>query len=195
LRLKLASNGRTMDYMGNQNNEPYAALGARLRFLREQWQQTLQDVSGTLEIDEKTLTAIEAGKTLPPADMLDMLISHFLLTEDQAQDLRELADDQQDIVGDALTSGIDEMLMKQIVMYLPIDSKVLYTDSMQATVNDNGVVLQFMQTMPNGQQAPVSRVGMSRDHAQKVVEVLQNTLNQHTQGKPKYLSDSSSSDK
>jgi hypothetical protein len=49
-----------------------------------------------------------------------------------------------------------------------------------------------MQTMPNGQQAPVSRVGMSREHAQKVVEVLQNTLNQHTQGKPKYLSDSSS---
>jgi transcriptional regulator with XRE-family HTH domain len=178
--------------MGNQEIEPYAALGARIRFLREQWHQSLSDVSGTLEIDEKTLLAIEEGKTLPPTDMLDMLISHFLLTEDQAQDLRDLAEDQRDAVSDALSSGIDDMLMKQIVMYLPIDNKIIYTDTMHATVNDNGVVLQFMQSMPNGQQAPVSRVGMSREHAEKMIEVLQNTINQYEQGKRrKFLPDSS----
>lgn len=180
--------------MGNQNSEPYAALGARLRFLREQWQQSVAEVSGTLEIEENILSSIEAGKTLPSIEMLDMLISHFLLTDDQAQDLRDLADDQQDGAGDALASGIDDMLMKQVVMYLPLDNKIVYTDSMHATVNDNGVVLQFMQAMPNGQQAPIARVGMSQEHAQKVIDVLQNTLRQHDQGKrsSRLLPDSSS---
>ena len=77
--------------MGNQNDQPYAAFGARIKFLREQWQQTVDEVSGTLEIDHNALHLIESGKQLPSAEMLDMLISHFLLTEDQADDLRELA--------------------------------------------------------------------------------------------------------
>lgn len=184
------NNGRRMECMGNQNHEPYAALGARLKFLREQWQQTINDVSGTLEIDESTLSAIEAGKTLPPIEVLDLFISHFLLTDDQADDLRELADTQRDNVTDALTSGIDDMLMKQIVMYLPTDNKVVYTDSMNVTVNNNGVTLQFMQQNPgNPQPAVVTRVGMSRDHAEKIIEVLQNTLTEHDNKAPKLLSD------
>jgi DNA-binding XRE family transcriptional regulator len=170
--------------MSNQNHEPYEALGARIKFLREQWQQSIDEVSNTLEIDKKILSAIEAGKTLPQGELLDMLISHFLLTEDQAQDLRDLATDQQDEAGESLVNGIEDMLMKQIVMYLPIDNKVLYTDTMHATVNDNGVVMQFMQQMPNGNQpAVVSKVGMSREHAEKVIEVLQKTLKQHDQNK------------
>lgn len=184
--------------MGEQSQEPYAALGARLRFLREQWQQSLREVSGTLEIDENTLSAIESGKTLPSEVVLDMLISHFLLTEDQAQDLRDLADEQQDRVGNALTGSIEDMLMKQVVMYLPIDSKVVYTDVMNATVNDHGVVLQFMQqtiSSGNNQPAVVSRVGMSREHAEKVIEVLQNTLKQHDLSKKQKTLPAPESDK
>jgi hypothetical protein len=169
-----------MESMRQNGGEPYAALGARIKHLREQWQQSPSEVSGTLEIDESILRSIEAGRTMPGDEILDMLISHFLLTEEQAQDLRDLADQFQEQVGDALSSGIEDMLMKQIVMYLPIDSKTVYTDSMNATVNNHGVVLQFMQsTGPEGQQFPVSKVGMSRAHAEKLIEVLRNTLDQH----------------
>lgn len=175
--------------MSEQNKEPYQVLGARIKFLREQWQQSVQEVSGTLEIEESTLKAIEAGSTLPPLDVLDMLISHFLLTEDQAQDLRDLAESQVDQAGEALTGGLEDILMKQVVMYLPVDNRIVYTDSMHATVNDHGVTIQFFQSGPTGQQPnAVSRVGMSREHAEKVIEVLQNTLNQHDQSqKPKLL--------
>lgn len=170
--------------------EPYRALGSRIKFLREQWQQSLREVSLTLEIDENTLKAIESGNTLPSADLLDMFISHFLLTEDQAQDLRELADNQLEQAGDALTSGIEDMLTKQVVMFMPVDSKVVYTDAMHATVNDSGVVMQFMQNSgPNNQQIPVSRVGMSHDHAKKVIEVLTSTLRQHDEQKKTKLLD------
>jgi hypothetical protein len=176
--------------MGNQNNEPYEALGARLKFLREQWQQSIHEVSGTLEIEEGILKDIEAGKALPPSDMLDMLISHFLLTEDQADDLRDLAEPQSELINDNSLTEINDMLSKQVIMYLPVDSRVVYTDSMQANVNDNGVMLQFMQQIPNNQQpAVVSRVGMSRDHAEKIIAVLTQTLKQYDANKkPKHLS-------
>ena len=167
------------------SHEPYESLGARIKFLREQWQQTVQEVCITLEIDEGSLQAIESGSTLPKPELLDMLISHFLLTDDQAQDLRDLAEDNLQQAGEILSSGIEDMLMKQIVMYMPIDSKIVYTDQMNATVNDHGVVLQFMQQTgaAANQSMPVSRVGMSREHAEKMIEVLQNTLKQHDQGK------------
>jgi DNA-binding XRE family transcriptional regulator len=167
--------------MSNESGVPYKALGDRLKFLREQWQQTLREVSLTLEIEQSTLEAIEDGKALPNHEVLDMLISHFLLTDDQADDLRELADMGQDKSSDfPIPVGLEDMLTKQLIMYLPVDNKVVYTDAMHANVNDHGVILQFMQQLPNtSQPAVVSRVGMSREHAEKVIEVLRQTLNQH----------------
>lgn len=166
--------------MKNKNDGPYQALGARIKLLREQWQQSIGEVSGTLEIDEATLLAIEDGRTMPADELLDMLISHFLLTDEQADELRDMVDQYNNQASDALMGGIEDMLMKQVVMYLPVDSKIVYTDSMNAVVNDHGVVLQFMQGAgPDGQPLPVSKVGMSREHAERMIKVLRSTLDQH----------------
>lgn len=178
------------------SNQPYKALGDRLKFLREQWQQSVRDVSGTLEIDEKLLKAIESGKTLPEIELLDMLISHFLLTEDQADDLRDLAElSQKDSNDTTFPTGLEDLLTKQIVMYVPLDNRVVYTDGMHANVNDHGVILQFMQQAPNGQQPNVvSRVGMSREHAERIIQVLQQTLSQYEANKKQKLLPSSDND-
>lgn len=169
--------------MNKSPSEPYAALGAKLKHYRTQWQQSISEVSNTLEIDEKALQAIEAGKTIPSENELEMFISHFLLTDEQADDIRDLADNFKEQATEGLASGIEDMLMKQIVMYAPPEGKILYTDSMQATVNKSGVVLQFMQggKAPGGQnqQIMVSRVGMSREHAERMIDVLRTTLDQH----------------
>lgn len=167
----------------NDKSDQYVALGARLKFLREQWQQSINDVSSTLEIDEKLLRAYEEGKVAPTPETLDMLINHFLLTEDQAQDLRELAGEKDDLDVPAQLGNFEEMLAKQLVMLMPMqpqEGKVIYTDSMQVTVNDNGVILQFMQAGVGGAQpVPVSRLGMSREHAEKIISVLQDTFKHH----------------
>ncbi|HET7673617.1 MAG TPA: helix-turn-helix transcriptional regulator [Candidatus Saccharimonadales bacterium] len=166
--------------MGKSNDEPYKALGAKIKHLREQWHQSLEEVSGTLEIDRAILKEIESGKSLPADDILNMLINHFLLTDEQADELRQLAMIQQEPATDTLLGGIEDMIMKQVVMYLPNDNKVVYTDSMNAIVNKHGVTLQFMQNSPaNSQQVTVSQVGMSKEHAKKVVEVLSKTLADH----------------
>jgi RNA binding exosome subunit len=170
----------------DNKSDRYVALGARLKFLREQWQQSVTEVSDTLEIDEKMLRAYEEGREAPPMEVLNMFINHFLLTEDQAQDLRELAEDPSD--ENVLSGNLDEMISRQLVMFLPIDNKVIFTDSMQAIVTDNGVILQFMQQTGNGQSIPISKVGMSRKHAEKVMKVLQDTLRHHDEGRHKRLS-------
>lgn len=173
--------------MNNKDKDKYGALGVRLKFLREQWQQSVKDVCNTLEIEEKMLKAFESGKAAPSVEVLDMLISHFLLTEDQAQDLRDLAEDQNEEAEGGLSGVMEDALSKQFIMFMPVDTRVVYTDAMQATVTDSGVVLQFMQQAGNGQSVPVSRVGMSRQHAEKVIEVLQNTLKHHDQHEQKKL--------
>lgn len=166
--------------MSKSNKGPYQALGAKIKHFREQWQQSIGEVSGTLEIDEAILFEIESGRTLPPEELLDMLINHFLLTEDQAEELRQLASIQREQSTDALVGGLEDMIMKQIVMYLPVDNKIVYTDSMNATVNKHGVILQFMQNSGvDKQPISVSQVGMSREHAEKVIEVLSKTLKEH----------------
>jgi hypothetical protein len=173
--------------MGSSQPGP-VSLGSKIKFLREQWNQSLGEVSGTLEIDEKTLMAIEEGEAFPGDDVLDMVINHFLLTDEQARELKDMADKERQISIDALSSSVEDALMKQIVMLMPLDNKIVYTDSMQATVNDSGVVLNFMQSPNKSQQSTVSRVGMSREHAEKIIKVLQNTLREYDRNqKPKLL--------
>ncbi|HEX5797465.1 MAG TPA: helix-turn-helix transcriptional regulator [Candidatus Saccharimonadales bacterium] len=167
--------------MAKSNSEPYEALGAKIKHIRKQWRQSLSEVSGTLEIDEAILREIESGKTLPTEEVLNMLINHFLLTDEQAEELKQLAILQKEQVPESLLSGLEDMIMKQIVMYLPVDNKIVYTDSMNATVNKHGVTLQFMQqSAANNQPIPVSQVGMSHEHAEKVVEVLTKTLKEYS---------------
>lgn len=174
----------------SENSNPYKTFGERIKFLREQWQQSLKEVAVTLEIDELTLKSIEDGMELPDIDQLDMLISHFLLTEDQAEDLRELANISNSSSTKSINSlfppGLEDAITKQIMMVLPADNKVAYTDSMNATVTDNGVILQFMQSNPGSQQpTTISKLGMSREHANKIIEVLTQTMKQHDSNRKK----------
>ncbi len=57
------------------------------------------------------------------------------------------------------------------------DSRILLTDVVDIMVNNYGVVLDFMQSGPGGSQ-PVARVGMSREHAKSILQILQTTLSQ-----------------
>ena len=182
--------------MNKESGEPYAAFGAKIKYFREQWQQSIGEVSVTLEIDQDILEQIESGKFMPSEELVNLLISHFLLTEDQADELRSLAFSQSEQNPEALLGGLEDMLMKQIVMYMPVDNRIVYTDSMNATVNKHGVVLQFMQgSNKDGKPSVVSQVGMSREHAEKMIEVIKSTLEHHDKPKQTKLLPSPKKDK
>ena len=70
-------------------------------------------------------------------------------------------------------------------MIIPIDVRVIYTDVVHIVANDAGLVMNFLQGGANSMQPLViSRVGMSRDYAEHVLEMLQKAL---AESKPKSL--------
>jgi transcriptional regulator with XRE-family HTH domain len=154
----------------NWADHPYKTIGWHLKFAREQLKESLAEVSGAVEIDERTLVQIENGERRPSEEILLLLISHLNLEDAEATSLWALAGYDR-----------DEAEVSQAVQP---NSPIVYTDSVDATVNDYGVVLDFMQGGgPTNQLNAVARVGMSKDHAKHLLNVLQNTLNQSDQPK------------
>lgn len=173
--------------MSKNNSEfPFKALGLRLRRVREQSQESLAEVSGAVEIEQDALTEIEQGKLRPSEDILMLLISHFSLKEEEAERMWDLAgydanadNSQQD------QPGLGHQTPQQTIMVMPGDVRIVYTDMLHVAVNDYGVVMNFLQgSGPKNPPLAIARVGMSREHALSVLEVLQKTL---TQATPKQL--------
>ena len=158
--------------MGQNRRElPYKTLGNQLRNLRNKQQKTLLEVSGAVEIDPRELEEIENGHRKPNEDLLMLLINYFNLNDYEADRLWSLAN------YDSPDNPMEELMTKQIAMIMPIDNRVIYTDLVQASINQQGLVLNFMQQNgPEGQPMVASRVGMSHEHAQALLQLLEKTL-------------------
>lgn len=161
-------------------NQPFEQLGGQLRLLREKHQESLAEVAGAVEIETETLTAIEQGIQRPVEDILLLLISHFGAKEDTATKLWELAGYDQDELPAQTTTHNNISQDASGVIVLPGEARIVYTDMVHVMVNNYGVVMNFMQTAgPGSQPLAISRIGMSKEHAQSVLEVLQKTLSMH----------------
>lgn len=172
----------------NRASRPFLPLGAQLKQTRQKRQESLAEVSGAVEIDVEVLTEYEKGALRPSEDVLLLLISHFAVKEDHATKLWELAGYDQDDVPATHMMNDDEGQAKSVVAVMPVDTRVVYTDMVHVMVNNYGVIMNFMQgSGPNNQALAVSRVGMSKEHARSVLEVLQKTLEQAEQTSPKSL--------
>lgn len=151
---------------------PYKNIGERLRKWRQSMHESLAEVSGAVEIDAEQLRKIEEGSVLPSEDILLLLISHLDVQEHDAKKLFEYAGYN----NQAQQSGaIDEQLIKQMLMIIPFDNRVMYSDSTNVSANQNGVVLEFMQSNA-GQQQSVARIGMSVKHLESLTILMQSTL-------------------
>jgi len=147
-------------------------FGQELKGLRRRSKESLAEVSGAVEIDVTTLGEIEAGSKLPSEDVVMLLISHFSLHEDEAMKLWQLAGFDSSVNGSLV--GSTQMENTNMVVN---DNKVLYTDMVQVSANNYGVILNFLQGIGgDGKPSAVARIGMSREHAKSVIEVLQRTL-------------------
>jgi DNA-binding XRE family transcriptional regulator len=167
-------------------DKPYKLLGDRLRVLREKHSESLSEVSGAVEIEPETLASIEQGATRPSEDILLLLISHFSSRDSEADRLWQLAGYERHDHEDPSISNNDQYSAQPAMMVLPMDARIVYTDTVHVMANNHGVVMNFLQNAgPNGQTIAVARVGMSREHAASVLELLQRTL---AQSEPKAIS-------
>ncbi len=160
-------------------HEPFRPLGEQLKRLRTKRKETLVEVSGAVEIEADTLSEYELGRDRPGEDILVLLISYFGVKEDEATKLWKLAG--YDVSGSSSNQNMidDQGIAIPQVMVMPMDARIVYTDMVHVMVNNYGVVVNFMQgSGPNNQPLAVSRIGMSKEHAQSLLEVLKNTLEQ-----------------
>jgi len=152
---------------------PFIGLGSALEKIRTRLKESVAEVSGAVEIDAEKLLQYELGAKRPSEDILELLIAHFAVQDEEANRLWKLAgyDDPK-----LVTENDDPQLTQQSMMLLPFDARVIYTDSMNVIVNNNGVVINFMQNAGAGQQLPAARVGMSLEQAKRVADTLQATI-------------------
>jgi transcriptional regulator with XRE-family HTH domain len=168
--------------MSKEVNKPYQSLGNKLRALREKRKESIEDASGAVELDPVQLQQIEMGESRPPEDVLHVLIHHFDLDDSTAEELWKLAGypESGKPLGDNFqtdrNSGRPSMSGMPAVMIMPIDGRVVYSDSAHVAVNNHGVVMTFFQAGVDGNQIPVSRIGMSREHAESIQQLLNNCL-------------------
>lgn len=157
---------------------PFRMLGNRLKALRERAKETLADTSGAVEIDVKQLASYELGQSRPAEDVLMLLISHFDVKDDESVRLWELAGYGMPKLGGII--GISEELLGEFPFPLTGSApKILFTDTVDVIVNNYGVVMNFMQGSGSaGQPSSIAKVGMSREHAKSVLQILQATLAQ-----------------
>lgn len=159
----------------SEANTPYKSLGSHLKFVREQSNQSVAEVSGAVEIDENYLEKIEAGLVRPDEEILLLLISYFGVKDREAVQLWELAKYDSDMPDEI--RGSDEPIQinnKQVVMLLAMDMRTMYSDGVDINISPAGVTLNFKQG--NSQNNTVARVGMSHMQATAVVDALQKAL-------------------
>lgn len=155
---------------------PFAHLGQHLKQLREARTESLAEVSGAVEIDIEQLSLYEQGKDRPSEEILLLLISHFATKEDEAMKLWEMAGYVDHKQPDNMMND-DQGDLQNTIMVMPSDARISYTDMVHVMVNNYGVVINFMQGAgPNNQPLAVARLGMSKEHAKSVLEVLKRTL-------------------
>lgn len=154
----------------SESNAPFTTLGKHLKYLREQQDQSLAEVSGAVEIDARKLELIEAGRERPSEDILLLMISHFDMDEQAAVRLWELAD-----YGDELPDQIKQE-NKPVVMLLATDTRTQYSDGVEVNANKAGLTLQFTQANGQDSAITVSKVGMSLEQARQVVRELERAM-------------------
>ena len=165
-----------MNSEAGRPHTPYKALGAKIKAARIQLKRTVAEASGAIEIDESVFKRIEQGEQRPAEDTLMVLISYLEIKEEDAADLWELAG-----YIDAKTGQSNVLELGQsIAMMMPSDNRIVYTDMVHVLINDFGVVMNFFQNtgQPGSQPLAVSRIGMSKEHAKSVLEILEKSLKQ-----------------
>jgi hypothetical protein len=83
--------------------------------------------------------------------------------------------ERQKLSGGGQDDASEDQTAKQTFMVIPVDNRVLYTDQIQVTANKHGLVLNFLQS-GNSQPTTIARVGMSRDYAESMLQIIEDSL-------------------
>lgn len=171
-----------------QQEQPFKQLGERLRAIRQKLHESVAEVSGAVEIDEPVLHRIEQGQERPAEDILLLLINHFGMQDDEAASLWQLAGYDQPRPHDHDRDRDQESNSRSAILVMAVDPRIVYSDGVQVTASNNGVIVSFSQASGTPNNLTTARIGMSREQAYAVIRTLQDAL---SRSEPRQLSDGS----
>lgn len=162
-------------------------FGHEIRLLRKKANESLVTTADQLGIDRSHLNKIELGRYKPSEELLDKIIAHFSVEGKKARQLRDFLERgpvEHVVVGGLEGRGKEmpqEAKIENPSLQVNVDPTkvpILYSNSVFVSSNDYGLVLDVAQTAPGSQnqQFIVSRIGMSFDHAKKMIEVINDHL-------------------
>lgn len=163
--------------MSEKTSYPYKSLGRKLKLIRQKLNESIEEVSGAVEIDQDLLECIEKGIKRPDEDILLLLINHFGMKDNEADALWKLANYERPVKLEK--DFVDDPLDRNMVLVMALDPRVIYSDSLSISANKSGVVLNFSQTADGKRPMIASRIGMSYEQAKNVLYTLQQVV--HTQ--------------
>jgi transcriptional regulator with XRE-family HTH domain len=162
--------------MNNEQELPFKALGQRLKAVRVKLRESVVEVSGAVEIEAGQLERIEQGRERPSEDILQLLINHFGMRDDEADGLWQLAGYDPHCEHDHMHDMEDAAQQGRAIMVMAIDPRIVYSDQVQVNASQSGVVVSFAQKANLPQPLVASRIGMSREQALTVARTIQEAL-------------------
>lgn len=166
-----------MSEQKSPDKSPYKPLGTHLKYLREQLQESVMEVSGAVEIEPDALNRIEDGSERPSEDILMLLIQHYNPQDQEAVQLWELAGyEGEHDHKPRLEDLVNNIGGKQLVMLMAMDMRTMYSDGIDIDINQAGLTMNFTQTSSPTRRAPVGRIGMSYEQANNVMKTLEQAL-------------------
>lgn len=166
----------------------FEILGKKLKEYRTSRNESITEVAAALKRDRTHLSKIENGHEKPSIQILNLLIDHFSLTKAESIQLFYLAGyngrglvqvSDKNII--ELPSRKEDRTMENqeeknmIKVNIPNNASVLYSDSVFVTTSSYGIVFDFAQVV-GLEQNVVSRIGMSKEHAVALLNVLKEKL-------------------
>ncbi len=164
--------------------QPTISIGKALRTLRKSHGESLASLSSAIEVDRAYLNKIELDKITPSPKLLNKILVHYLVEGNDALRFKQLAghipylvDVNEGRKEDAYMPEGNQMVQNAPQISInPMQTPVLFTDSTFVSSSDYGLILDIAQTVGGQQHNIVSRIGMSFDHAKKLVEVIQDHI-------------------
>lgn len=166
-----------MSKIPNKSNSPYKDLGIRLQSLRHKQRRSISEVCGAVEIDEKLLNRIEAGEIRPNEDLLEQLINHYQMADQDALSIWSMAGyDTDDLVVDDIDPLLSSDIPRSIIMLMAVEQRTLYSDALDIHYDQSGLIMNFKQVTGQSKPMSVAKIGMSYEQAERVYQTLQKVL-------------------
>lgn len=164
----------------------FKKFGLRLREYREKRGDSITFVAHAINVSRTYMSKLENGHEKPSTAVFSSLIRHYSISREEAIRLASLL--YGDKAGLILLDYNSEKEVKEkmddrkiklqdqpqgVQVNLAADKvSILYTDSVFITSNPFGIVFNVAQFIDQKNQQIVARIGMSRDHAKALAEVL-----------------------